>query len=374
MRTGEEGEGLRPLLFWGREDLRIAFLNSWTLDIAKGSGTAAAITGLAGGLEANGHMVEIIGPNERASSLLLQRLLYNLELKDRISPDDYDLMVGFDIDGFDLRLKTPFIVYLHGISADEMRFERGAPRQYLRALSHLERANARRADRVIVTSEYSRGVACETYGLAAEKIGVVGNGIHPAHWERVRGMRRPTGHTILSVARQYPRKNTRSLIQAMPGVLSAIPEAKLRVVGGGPSLKSLQKQVDRLGLGGAVTLLGEVSEDEDVLREYAAADVFCLPSLQEGFGIVFLEAMAAGLPVVALDLAAVPEIVGDAGVLLPPSGNEESLADALIHLLENKEIREELGGRGIERAASYSWRAVADRFIREVSPCLRGAP
>ena len=109
MRTHEEGAGLRPLLFWGREDLRIAFLNSWTLDIAKGSGTAAAITGLAGGLEANGHLVEIIGPNERASSLLLQRLLYNLELKDRISPDDYDLMVGFDIDGFDLRLKTPFI-------------------------------------------------------------------------------------------------------------------------------------------------------------------------------------------------------------------------------------------------------------------------
>ncbi len=348
--------------------MRIAFLNSWTLDIAKGTGTAAAITGLAGGLEANGHMVKIIGPNERASSLLLQRLLYNLELKDRISPDDYDLVVGFDIDGFDLSLKTPFIVYLHGISADEMRFERGAPRQYLRALSHLERANARRADRVIVTSEYSRGVACEAYGLSAEKVGVVGNGIHPAHWGRVRGMRRPAGCTILSVARQYPRKNTKSLIQAMPGVLSAIPEAKLRVVGGGPSLSLLQKQVGRLGLEGAVTLLGEVSGDEDVLREYAAADVFCLPSLQEGFGIVFLEAMAAGLPVVALDLAATPEIVGDAGVLLPPSGNGESLADALVNLLKNKELREELGRCGIERAASYSWRAVADRFIREINP------
>ncbi|MCE2452217.1 MAG: glycosyltransferase [Nitrospinae bacterium] len=165
--------------------MRIAFLNSWTLDVAKGSGTAAAITGLAGGLEANGHTVEIIGPDERASSLLLQRLLYNLELKDRISPDDFDLIVGFDIDGFDLSMAVPFIVYLHGISADEMRFERGAPRQYLRALSHLERANAHRADRVIVTSEYSRGVACEAYGLPAEKVGVVGNGIHPAHWERV---------------------------------------------------------------------------------------------------------------------------------------------------------------------------------------------
>lgn len=343
------------------------------LDTAKGSGTAAAITGLAGGLEANGHTVEIIGPNERASSLLLQRLLFNLELADRISPDDFDLIVGFDIDGFDLSVKIPFIVYLHGISADEMRFERGAPRQYLRALSHLERANAGRADRVIVTSEYSRGVACEAYGLSAEKVGVVGNGIHPAHWEHVREMKNPAGHTMLSVARQYPRKNTKSLVQAMPRVLAAVPDATLRVVGGGPSLKNLEKQVGRLSLENAVTLLGEVPDDEAVRREYAAADVFCLPSLQEGFGIAYLEAMAAGLPVVALDVAAVPEIVGDAGVLLPP-GDETALADALINLLKNKDLRDELGRRGIERAAAYSWRAVAESFIREASPCLGGAP
>ena len=354
--------------------MRIAFLNSWTLDIAKGSGTAAAIMGLAGGLEANGHAVEIIGPNERASSLLLQRLLYNLELEDRVSPGDFDFIVGFDIDGFDLNVKVPFIVYLHGISADEMRFERGAPRQYLRALSHLECANARRAHRVIVTSEYSRGVACEAYGLPPEKVGVVGNGIHPAHWERVREMRRPAGRTILSVARQYPRKNTGSLIGAMPRVLEDVPDAKLRVVGGGPRLKSLEKQVGGLGLENAVTLLGEVPGDEAVRREYTAADVFCLPSLQEGFGIAFLEAMAAGLPVVALDVAAAPELLGDAGVLLPPPVDEAALADALINLLKNKDLRDELGRRGIERAAAHTWCAVAERFIREVSICLSGAP
>ena len=352
--------------------MRIAFLNSWTLDIAKGSGTAAAIMGLAGGLEANGHMVEIIGPNERTASLLLQRLLYNLELKDRISPDDFDFIVGFDIDGFDLNINVPFIVYLHGISADEMRFERGAPRQYLRAISHLERANAQRADRVIVTSEYSRGVACEAYGLSAEKVGVVGNGIHSADWKHVREMRNPSGRIILSVARQYPRKNTKSLIQALPRVLAAVPDAKLRIVGGGPSLKNLEKQVSSLGIENAVTLLGEVPEDEAVRHEYAGADVFCLPSLQEGFGIAFLEAMAVGLPVVALEVAAAPEIVGDAGILLPLD-SDESLADALINLLRNKALRGELGRRGIERAASYCWRAVADRFIREISPCLGGA-
>ena len=342
------------------------------LDAARGSGTAAAITGLAEGLEANGHSVEIIGPNERASSLLLQRLLYNLELKDRISPGDFDFIVGFDIDGFDLNIKVPFIVYLHGISADEMRFERGAPRQYLRTLSHLERANTQRADRVIVTSEYSRGVACEAYGLPEQKIGVVGNGIHPAHWERVRAMKRSSGRTILSVARQYPRKNTKSLIQVMPKVLDAVPDAKLRVVGGGPSFRKLEKQILRLGLESAVTLMGEVPDDEAVRREYSGADVFCLPSLQEGFGIAYLEAMAAGLPVVALDIAATPEIVGDAGVLLPPE-DDDALADSLTNLLNNKALRDRMGRRGIERAADYTWRAVADRFIREVSPCLGGA-
>ena len=353
--------------------MQIAFLNSWMLGTARGSGTAAAITGLASGLEANGHTVEIIGPNERAASLLLQRLLYNLELKDRISPRDFDLIVGFDIDGFDLSIDTPSIVYLHGIAADEMRFESGAPRQYLRALSHLECANAHRAERVIVTSEYSRNVACEAYKLQGKKVGVVGNGIHPEQWERVRCMQRSSGQTILSVARQYPRKNTKSLIQAMPMVLAAVPNAKLRVVGGGPSWRSLEKQVLRLGLENAVTLLGEVPNDEAVRREYAGADVFCLPSLQEGFGIAFLEAMAAGLPVVGLDVAATPEIVGDAGVLLPP-GDEVALAEALIHLLKNKASCEKLGRRGIERASAYRWGAVAEHFIREVSPCLGGTP
>ena len=139
-------------------------------------------------------------------------------------------------------------------------------------------------------------------------------------------------------------------------------------------MKRLEKQVVRLSLETAVTLLGEVPGDEAVRQEYAAADVFCLPSLQEGFGIAFLEAMAAGLPVVALDVAAAPEIVGDAGVLLPPPGDEATLADALINLLKNQDMRQELGRRGIERAAAYTWRAVAERFIREVSPCLGGAP
>ena len=354
--------------------MRVAFLNSWTLDVARGSGTAAAITGLADGLAENGHEVEIIGPNERASSLLLQRLLYNLELGARLEPGEFDLLVGFDIDGFDLAPPptTPFVVYLHGIAADEMRFESGAPRQYLRALSHLERANARRADRVLVTSAYSRGVACAAYGLAAEKVGVVGNGVHPARWERVRAMRRASGGVVLSVARQYPRKNTKSLINAMELVRESVPGATLRVVGGGPCIESLEKQIDRMGLADAVTLLGEVPDDEDVAREYAAADVFCLPSLQEGFGIAFLEAMAAGLPVVALDVAATPELVGDAGLLLPP-GEERALADAIVKLLKDDDLRERTGRRGIERAAARTWSSVAQRFAEEVSPLLAPA-
>jgi len=356
--------------------VRIAFLNSWMLDAARGSGTAAAIAGLAGGLEANGHEVEIVGPRERASSLLLQRLLYNLELGERLPPDGFDLVTGFDIDGFWLDVRAPFVVFLHGVAADEMRFERGAPRRYLRALSHLERANARRAGRVLLTSEYSRRAACEAYDLPPEKVGVVPNGIHPAHWERVRRMKGPPGRTILSVARQYPRKNTRSLIRAMPRVLAALPDARLRVVGGGPSLGALRRQAAGLGLGGAVTLLGEIPDDEAARLEYAAADVFCLPSLQEGFGIAFLEAMAAGLPVVGLRAAAAPEVVGEAGVLLPPGdapGGEaaaRALADALIVLLKDEALRERLGRAGAARAAAYDWRAVARRFLAEAAPLL----
>jgi glycosyltransferase involved in cell wall biosynthesis len=359
--------------------LRIIFFNSWYADRARGSGTAAATSGLARGLESLGHRVETIPPRRRAPGLTARRLLYNFELAMKApaggaAPEEFDLAVGFDIDGF-MFCRPPgrcYGVCLLGVSAEESRFERGWPRAYLGAIARLEGANARRADKTIVPSEHSRRAAIEAYGLSPEKVGVVPLGIDLSAWDASaasfpgRGEGRPT---ILSVARQYPRKNTKSLIAAMPAVRAEVPGALLRIVGGGPMLPALKKQAGELGLGGAegaVEFLGELPSDEAVRREFFGADVFCLPSLQEGFGIVFLEAMAAGLPIVAARAAAIPEVAPAGEVARLVAGEDAgALADALIGLLKDAGERERLGAAGRARAGGFGWAESARRFVAE---------
>lgn len=328
-----------------------------------------AITGLAGGLESLGHSVHQVGPlPDRPNAL--GRLRYNLRLARAggSALPDSALVVGFDVDGFALRPRSKrYVVCLKGVMADELRFERGWPRLRFRLLSRLEAANARSADVVTVTSEYSRRVAIDSYGLDAGRVRVVPEGIDLHVWC---GSRPATpapmesGALVLSVARQYRRKNTAALLQAMPAVRAAVPEARLRIVGGGPELPRLERQRRSLGLSESVTITGELPGAARIREEYRAADIFCLPSLQEGFGIVFLEAMASGLPVVACRSAAVPEVVpdGEAGLLVPP-GEPESLADALIRLLSDGPLRQKMGEAGRRRARDYGWKEVARRFL-----------
>src|SRR4029450_5976537 len=123
----------------------------------------------------------------------------------------------------------------------------------------------------------------------------------------------------------------------------------VRIVGKGPEWEAVTQSHERLELGEAVALLSDVSR-EQLADEYVNADVFCLPSVQEGFGIVFLEAMAARLPVVACRAAAIPAVVTDAvtGVLVPPR-DPVALADALASLLEDRARATRLGLEGRHR-------------------------
>lgn len=352
--------------------LRIAFLNSWILERGQGSGTAAGILGLAAGLRQLGHEVSILPPPERVPGMTLRRLLYNIQLALHPLQQDFHLIVGFDIDGFLVPCPpgSKYVVCLKGISAEEMRFESGWPRAYLGMLARFERRNTRRADQVIVPSEHSKRIAAEVYGLGSEKTVVVSEGIDLVEWDalhRTPPVRRDDRPTILSVARQYPRKNTRLLIDAMPAICAAVPEVRLRIVGGGPMLLSLKEQAVRLGVDKSVEFVGEVATDEAVRRKFFLADVFCLPTLQEGFGIVFLEAMAAGLPIVAARAAAVPEVVPDeeAGLLVSPHNSKE-LAAAVIRLLKDRDLASRLASAGKIRVRSYDWPKVANTFLKKM--------
>lgn len=354
----------------GSGALEILFLDSWFAERARGSGSAVAIAGLADGLRSLGHRVVIMRPRIRLGSTDLTRLAANIGFRVRSRQHQPDLIVGFDFDGCFLRRSdAPYVVALKGVAADELRYERGWNRLRFHLLSRLERLNARQADRVIVTSEHSRRVATRAYGLVDRSVSVVPEGIDVEGWAGFARRRREadSGPSVVSVARQYRRKNTASLIRAMVRVRRSVPDARLTVVGGGPELKRLRRLARSLGLEGPVTLPGPAANVAEIRGHLARADVFCLPSRQEGFGIVYLEAMAAGLPIVAADCGAVPETApdGEVSILVAPD-DVDGLAEALVRLLTDESLRNRLAAAGRERWRRFAWPRVARRFLAEV--------
>lgn len=300
----------------------------------------------------------------------LDRWLYNAGVLIE-PPRDVDLVLGIDLDGFlwARRRRLPFVASLKGIIADELRNERGWVRTLLRIQAGWERLNTARADLVMVTSRYCAAVAAREYGVPPHRLAVVPEPIDLSTWddEFRRAPRRPrTQAVVLTVARMYPRKRIEDLLRAAALLKGAVATVQVRVVGSGPEHASAQRLHAELGLGDTAVLLGDVSR-EQLAAEYVGADVFCLPSVQEGFGIAFLEAMAAGLPVVACRVAAVPEVVldGVTGVLVPPR-DPPALARALEELIRHPARARSLGDEGRRRVVDFMPDRVARRFLDAV--------
>jgi glycosyltransferase involved in cell wall biosynthesis len=280
-------------------------------------------------------------------------------------------VLGVDLDGFmwARRRALPFVASLKGIIADELRNERGWVRTLLSVQARWERRNVARADLVVVTSRYSAEVAQREYGAPAERLAVVPEPIDLEVWDDQfwRAPRRP-GHrpVVLSVARMYPRKRLADLLHAAALLRTRVEGVQVRIVGRGPEWDALSRLHAELGLGDAVVLLGDLTR-ERLAEEYVNASVFCLPSVQEGFGIVFLEAMAAELPVVACRVAAVPEVVlHDATGFLVPPRDPGALAETIERLIREPALARRLGQEGRRRSLGFSPRAVAERFLSAV--------
>jgi glycosyltransferase involved in cell wall biosynthesis len=274
-----------------------------------------------------------------------------------------------DLDGFlwARRRRLPFVVSLKGVIADELKNESGLTRALLSIQARWERANARRADVVITPSRYSADVARREYGVGT--IAVVPEPIELERWAALFAAAAPLprgGPTILCVARMYPRKRIGDLLEAATLLRPRIPSARVRIVGKGPEWAHVVRLHAALGLGETLTLLGDVSR-ERLAEEYVSADVFCLPSVQESLGIVFLEAMAAGLPVVACRAAAIPEVVEDGvtGVLAPPR-DPAGLAVALEALVADPAKARAMGEAGRRAVAAYTPERVAARLLEAV--------
>ncbi|MFH0778794.1 MAG: glycosyltransferase family 4 protein [Candidatus Eisenbacteria bacterium] len=194
---------------------------------------------------------------------------------------------------------------------------------------------------------------------------IIPNGVDPT---RFHPDREPIGEladgtlNVLFVGRPDPRKGLEHLIRAM-GIVKTrtkIP-CRLVIVGDGPERKAYEKMVAP-SLREAVRFVGSVPLDV-VPRYFASAHVFCSPATRnESFGIVLLEAMASGVPVVASDIPGYRSVVssGREGLLVRP-GDEQTLADAILTLLRDRDLRREMGTTGRNKALDYSWERIAQR-------------
>lgn len=224
---------------------------------------------------------------------------------------------------------------------------------------------ARRADLIFTLSKAMRQKIISVLGVEEGRIRLFRTGIathfRPMHWtieekEKVRGELGIPSPFILTVGAHDPRRNILRLLDAYDSLTSRrqIPH-KLVVVGPKtPFFSKVVRYTQELGLTGKVLFLDYVP-NEQLHLYYNLADLYVYPSLEEGFGLTPLEAMACACPVITSDVSSLPEVVGDAAMLVDPT-NAGSLSVALEHMLSNPREREQWIDRGIERASQFSWK------------------
>lgn len=167
---------------------------------------------------------------------------------------------------------------------------------------------------------------------------------------------------VLFVSNFQRKKNAERLVEAFGQVARDRPDIQLVLAGWHTArFQLVRDRVQELGLERSVRVLGHVPDDA-LPALYAGADAFALPSLHEGFGIPVLEAMACGTPVLASNVYALPEVCGDAAVLVDPY-SVDAIAEGLISILGNTTRAAELRRRGLERASQFTWRRSAERHL-----------
>jgi len=339
--------------------VQIRFITSTPLDIRRGSGTYVGIHVLGRALEDLGHTVAYETPRVLLPVFTAQRLIFNRQL--RAAPA-YDLTVGFDMDGYRIAESVgSHVASLKGVIADEVRFERGFTRLTMSLQARCERLHVERAARVLCTSRYSAGRAQEFYGLERAPA-IVPELIDLAEWRRLLLEHPATSSrfTVLFVGRFYRRKRIDVLLRAAAMLRERIPGLAVRIVGNGPCAPPLRALSKELNLQSTVTWLGDVSRT-DLVAEYRRASLFCLPSVQEGFGIVLLEAMAAGTPIVAARAGAIPEVAPHAALFEPD--RPDALAAEIESLYRSADARSQQAHAGAGWVAQFDAKFVAARFL-----------
>lgn len=225
----------------------------------------------------------------------------------------------------------------------------------------MQKRVSRNLSRIITVSECAKNDISREFKIPAERFRIVPNGINTDLFYPIPEMEREKDRIIVTNSADTPLKGLSYLLRAVDQI-SRNRTVKLTVVGSPKKKGSIKKLISELDMGKLVTFTGRIDNGEFV-RQYAKATVAVVPSMYEGFGLPAGEAMACGLPVISTTGGALPEVVGDAGILVPP-GDPNALAKAIRGLLDNSDRAREIGQAGLRRVHNFfTWEKAALKTV-----------
>lgn len=272
----------------------------------------------------------------------------------------HDWLVAYASKTLKTAYRIPLVCTIHATEAGRNSGIRDEQQRYI---NDTEWMLTYESSEVIVNSNYMRSELQRLFGLPYEKINVIPNGVNLNMYDGIekdydfrRRYAMDNEKIILFMGRLVYEKGIQTLIAAMPKILNHYHDAKLLIAGKGGMIDELRNQVNYLGLGNKVYFTGYLGS-KDVQRMYKCADVSVFPSTYEPFGIVALEAMLSGTPVVVSDVGGLNEIV-DHGVngMKSYAGNANSLADSILALLFDQKLCDTVTKNAISKVKDeYNW-------------------
>ncbi|SMP72766.1 alpha-1,3-rhamnosyl/mannosyltransferase [Desulfonatronum zhilinae] len=264
----------------------------------------------------------------------------------------------------------PSVVTIHDLSF--IHYPEYHPKERLALLDRELPKTLRRADHVLTDSEFVRREIIDILGVAAHRISVTPLGVDPVFQPMSAQRTQPVlkklslehGRYLLCVATREPRKNLARLLTAFSGLPAGIRSTFPLVLAGsgGWLTEDLERLIQPLESSGLVRRLGYVPEPS-LPALVAGACGLAMPSFYEGFGLPVLEAMACGVPVLTANRASLPEVAGDAALLVDPE-DEQAIREGLERLLTDERFRSTATERGLKQATRFTWAACVDQTVR----------
>ena len=322
---------------------------------------------------ANVTNIEVVRTNfKRSMRTVPRRVLWEAtKLSSVIAESGVDLFHATWNFGIPQRCPVPSVLTIHDLIPWSGEKEGRTPVSFILAYRHAVKNSAKRAARITTVSEAVRRQILAKLPAHEDKVVTVFNGADPMA-DEISALRQDPEYFALYVGGHEPRKNVAGVFRAMQAYWSQYDETlELRLTGTPEALSAEAAEVYiALPDDAPVRFLAEPIDDE-LAQQYASASLLLMLSHEEGFGLPVLEAMAHGCPVVAANQSSLPEVVGDAGLLVNPK-HPGGVADTMHWLISDAQRLQEYATRGIRRAAGFSWNLAASRMHDVYKSVLSG--